>query len=273
MRSSSTEKHLFEIERSDGRIVRAVLRRYPDVDRLAGDPWYEPANEAAALRILEPTPVPAPRLLALDDTGIACGAPALLESLVPGTAAWVLDDLEAYLVSAAERLVSIHAVAAAAASHLPAYAPYFADDPGPVRPVPRWTSRGSMWERVFSLFGSSWPAARVRFIHRDYHPGNALWDGSGGGVVDWATAARGPAGIDLARMRQNLAAHRGTGVADRFSLRYAAAGGDPTARDPFWDLLDAADSVADLLEPGAPGDGDGNVERFEAYVASVLAEL
>ena len=91
------------------------------------------------------------------------------------------------------------------------------------------------------------------------------------GVVDWATAERGPAGVDLARMRQNLAGWHGTKVADRFTVRYVEAGGERTARSPFWDLLDAADSVAYMDEPGAPGDGD--VQRFEDYVEAVAAEL
>lgn len=109
-------------------------------------------------------------------------------------------------------------------------------------------------------------------IHRDYPPGDVLWDSERvGGVVDRATAARGPAGVDLARMRQNLAAWHGKAAADRFTERYVEAGGDPAARHPFWDLLDASDSVADTDEPGAPGEGD--VALFEDYVASVAAEL
>ena len=49
------------------------------------------------------------------------------------------------------------------------------------------------------------------------------------------------------------------------------AGGDPSVRTPFWDLLDAADSVAFMDQPAAPGEGD--VDRFEDYVAAVVAEL
>lgn len=122
-----------------------------------------------------------------------------------------------------------------------------------------------MWERVFSLFGSSWPAARVRFIHRDYHPGNALWDGSGGGVVDWATAARGPAGIDLARMRQNLAAHHGTGAADRFSLRYARGRRRPDRPAP------RATATAMATSSGSRPTSPRCSRSFDALTASQVA--
>ena len=165
--------------------------------------------------------------------------------------------------------MAIHDLAVPSA--MPAYRPYFtAAVTGP--PIPAWSTRRSMWERVFARIDPVRPASPARFIHRDYHPGNALWDGERvTGIVDWATAAAGPAGIDLARMRQNLAGWHGRAVADRFTAWYVRAGGDPAARDPFWDLLDAADSVAFVEEPGAPGEGD--VEGFEDYVASVLAEL
>jgi Ser/Thr protein kinase RdoA (MazF antagonist) len=44
------------------------------------------------------------------------------------------------------------------------------------------------------------------FLHRDYHPGNLLWnDGSLSGIVDWAFSCRGPRGVDVAHTRWNLA--------------------------------------------------------------------
>ncbi len=269
MPASSTEKHLIRVEREDGSRMDLVLRRFHDPERLGIDPWYVAANEARALELLGGTRVPAPHLVAADTQAEVCDVPALLESWVPGEQAWDPSDLDGYLRGAAEVLVAIHDLAVPSA--MPAYRPYFtAAVTGP--PIPAWSTRRSMWERVFARIDPVRPASPARFIHRDYHPGNALWDGERvTGIVDWATAAAGPAGIDLARMRQNLAGWHGRAVADRFTAWYVRAGGDPAARDPFWDLLDAADSVAFVEEPGAPGEGD--VEGFEDYVASVLAEL
>ena len=272
MAPSSTQKHAIDVRRADGAIERLVLRRYHDAERMASERWCDTVSEARALELLESTPVAAPKLFAKDLEAEICDVPALLESWVPGEQAWDPADLDLYLARSAEMLVAIHDVETPSPDDLPVYRPYFADDQIEHGLVPEWSGQRSIWEGVFERIHDRWPVTPVRFIHRDYHPGNALWDGERvGGVVDWATAAGGPAGIDLARMRQNLAAWHGKAAADRFTERYVEAGGDPAARHPFWDLLDAADSVADTDEPGAPGEGD--VALFEDYVASVAAEL
>lgn len=188
----------------------------------------------------------------------------LLESWVAGSPAWRPDDLDAYLARAAEVLVAIHAVRVPREVELPRYAPYREGEP---IVSPPHSTRPGLWERVAKVLEGPRPEHRETFIHRDYHPGNALWDGARVTVVDWATAAWGPPGIDLARMRLNLAAHHGRGVADRFVEAYVAAGGDATARDAYWDLLDAADLLPGLIE--AEIDGGGALERFEEWVEAV----
>jgi aminoglycoside phosphotransferase (APT) family kinase protein len=268
MPPSSTTMHLAEVALPDGSIRSLVLRRYHDATRLANDPWYLPAHEAVALRLMAGTSVPAPHLYAADLQAEVCGAPALLESWLPGRPTWQPVNIDRYLADAAEVLVAIHGVNVPAGSGLSAYAPYY--DWQKVASPDFFTRRG-LWERVAEVLAAPRPAHRETFIHRDYHPGNILWDGSHAtGVVDWATAAWGPAGIDLARMRQNLAIHLGRDVADRFTMAYRAAGGSPSARAPYWDLLDAADLLPDIAPLAAPGSRE--LERFEDYVEGVLAE-
>jgi aminoglycoside phosphotransferase (APT) family kinase protein len=264
---SATAKHLVEVDIAWGFVRRFVLRRYHDAERLAHDPWYVPAHEALALQLLTDAPVPAPRLYVADLEAAFCDVPALLESWVPGSQGWEPGDIDTYLARAAEVLVAIHAVRVPSHAGLPRYAPY-RDQERVVSPT--FSTRPGLWERVADFLDGPRPAHRETFIHRDYHPGNVLWDGMRvTGVVDWATAAWGPPGIDLARMRLNLASHLGKDVADRFVVAYVAAGGDPSARHPFWDLLDAADSLPDL-SPTWPYDGD--FAKFEDYVERVLAE-
>ena len=234
------------------------------IDRVT---WYAPAKEAATLRMLAPTPVPAPRLLADDLAATVCDVPALLQTWLPGQPCWRLDDLGLYLARTAETLVAIHALPLPRGHELPVYAPYAPHGPPSAKAGAR---RRAMWERVAAVLERPRPVSRDRFIHRDYHPGNIQWDGAGvSGVIDWLTAARGPAGIDLARMRQNLVIHVQKDTAERFAAAYVSAGGDASARHPFWDLLDAVDLVQDLdpdaLDPAA-------ASRFEDYVESVLAE-
>jgi aminoglycoside phosphotransferase (APT) family kinase protein len=274
--ASSTAMHLVDVALADGSAQRLVLRRYHDAGRLAHDPWYQPANEARALCLVADSAVPAPRLFAAK---LEADVPALLESWVPGGPAWEPDDLEAYLARAAEVLVALHALSVPKAAGLPAYAPY-RDDPYGYAPgherdrivSPPYSTRPGLWERVGDALNLPRPAHRTTFLHRDYHPGNVLWDGARvTGVVDWATAALGPPGIDLARMRLNLAARHGKCAADHFSEAYVLAGGDASARDPYWDLLDAADLLPDLIPPAQRAGRD--LARFEDWVESVLAEL
>jgi len=263
---SGTAKHVIEVAVGDGSTLRLVLRRYHDAHRLAHDPWYVPAHEALALQLLTDAAVPAPRLFAADLDAAVCDVPALLESWVPGRQAWQPDDLDAYLARAAEVLVAIHGVSVPSDAKLSRYAPYSERE----RIVsPPFSTRPGLWERVAEVLDSPWPAHDETFIHRDYHPANVLWDGAQvSGVVDWATAAWGPPGIDLARMRLNLAACFGRDIADRFVVAYVTAGGDPSTRNPFWDLLDAADLLADL----SPTWTRGELARFEDYAESVLTE-
>ncbi len=267
--ASSTAKHRVEVALADGATRRLLLRRYHDATRLAADPWYVPAHDARVLELLAGTGVPAPRLRAADLAGAFCEVPALLESWLPGATAWRPDDLERYLARAAETLVAIHEVRVPSGVALPRYAPYNAG----MRPVsPPYSTRPGLWERVADVLEAPWPAHRTTFIHRDYHPGNVLWDGARvAGVVDWSTAAWGPPGIDLARMRVNLASALGRAAAERFTALYAAAGGDASARGAYWDLLDAADLLPDLTPPARPD--LAAVARLEDHVAAVLAEV
>lgn len=263
---SATAKHLVEVAPGDGSTQRLVLRRYHDAERLANDRWYSPAHEALALTLLADSGVPAPRLFAADLEAAVCDRPALLESWVPGGQAWQAGDLDRYLARAAVVLVAIHAIRVPPDAHLPRYARY-----SERRPVsPPFSTRPGLWEQVGEFLDEPPPLHRDTLIHRDYHPGNVLWDGAQvTGVVDWATAAWGPPGIDLARMRLNLASHHGKDSADRFLVAYAAAGGDASAHAPYWDLLDAADVLPDLSPTRF---GDGTLARFEEYVQIVLAE-
>ena len=263
--------HAITVQRPDDSTFRVVLRRYADAERLARDPWYVPAHEALALELIarNALPVPAPRLVAADLDASHGDVPAILETWLPGSEAWQAGNLDAYLLGAVTWLWAIHTVRVSVLSELPRYAPY--ERLERIEP-PRFSRKQWMWMRVLEILRAPWPSYSPTLIHRDYHPGNVLWDGARvTGVVDWATAAIGPPGIDLARMRLNLASRHGHEIADRFTVAYVGIGGSPTARHPFWDLLDAVDCLPDTDASCGPGGGD--FALFEDYVERVLAEL
>jgi aminoglycoside phosphotransferase (APT) family kinase protein len=270
MPTGSVEMHGLIVEAGDGAKHRLVLRRYSDEKHLRIDPFYDPANEARALRLLEGTNIPAPRLYAADLEPTMCDVPAVLESWVPGREADP-KDVDAYLMSAAEILVRIHGLISRRPEGLPDYIPYAVGDGVELRPPP-WTTRPGLWERVLEVLDEEPPDTRTCFIHRDYHQANTLAEEDRVvSVIDWTTAAWGPPGIDLARMRLNLVEEVDPASEGRFLEAYRAVGGDPDDRHPYWDLRDAADC---LIDNSTRNDLEGHDHaRFEAWVAGVLAEL
>jgi aminoglycoside phosphotransferase (APT) family kinase protein len=63
---------------------RLVLQRWIRPDWNTDDPGFDPAKEAAVLAVLEPTVIPAPRLVAVDPDGSRAGVATLLTERLPG---------------------------------------------------------------------------------------------------------------------------------------------------------------------------------------------
>src|SRR5207244_1514750 len=79
------------------------------------------------------------------------------------------------------------------------------------------------------------------FIHRDYHPGNVLFQRNEvSGVVDWPNASVGAIEVDLGHCRHNLAALHGVAAADAFLDAYYAITGART-HDPYYDIVTLLD--------------------------------
>jgi hypothetical protein len=60
--------------------------------------------------------------------------------------------------------------------------------------------------------------------------------------------------------------HDGRAIADRFVAAYVAAGGDPSARNPYWDLREVAELVVDNCLVS-------DMAEVQDYVEDLLAEL
>ena len=95
-----------------------------------------------------------------------------------------------------------------------------------------------------------------------------LWTGPDiTGVVDWVETSWGPAWLDVAHCRTNLAITHGTEVADRFAATYTRlTGREP---QPYFDVMD----IVGLLPPPGrvPFVSDPDEQRrLEEHLLTVL---
>jgi len=142
--------------------------------------------------------------------------------------------------------------------------------------APDWWQDPDLWTAAQSLTRAE-PGYEISFIHRDYHPVNLLWEGRHiTGVVDWINACMGPAGIDVAHCRLNLALMYGIETADEFLNAYRKF--TPGYRhDPYWDLDDALGAMPNIV-PYAPWETFGLTglttqmvqERIQTFMRSAV---
>ncbi|MFB8395126.1 phosphotransferase family protein [Streptomyces yangpuensis] len=244
-------------------------------------------REAAVLRLLDDTDVPAASLAAVDATAEHCDHPSLLMSLLPGTVR--LGDGDAGDRDASDRaellagqLVNIHRLPVTAPQRPRPYQPW--TSPERVTP-PATTARPELWRRAIDVIRRDPPAHRGCFLHRDFHPGNVLFTGTGGdlrisGVVDWVETSWGPADLDVAHCSTALALLHGVPAGLRFADRYTAAGGTLSdGRDHlYWRLLDALAFAPDAEKVAVPWRELGRVDlttevlthRLEDYVEALV---
>jgi pimeloyl-ACP methyl ester carboxylesterase len=242
-------------------------------------------REASVLTLLaRQEGIPAARLVAVDATAEHSDHPCLLMSSLPGRVR--VDegdgaDLERRLDLLAAQLVRIHEVV---------------PDERP-RPYQAWTSPeqvrtppGALWERAVDVIRREPPSYEGCFLHRDFHPGNVLFDGDGDGegdrlrvtgVVDWVETSWGPADLDVAHCSTALALLHGPEYGLGFRERYEAHGGRRLADGPdhlYWRLLDTLAHSPDAAKLAGPWRELGRTDltpevlgaRLEAYVAALL---
>ena len=274
--ATSSVLHCIEVSHR-GRSVKTVLRQFFDAEWLKAEPDLA-LHEAEALYKASNASVATPELIAYDERGDVCGVPTTLMTRLPGTVQLKPADFDGWLHQMAEALLPIHAIEP---GDFPwSYFPYC--DLSLLEP-PGWSPFPELWEKAIDIVaGGARPEVSERFIHRDYHPNNVLWrDNALSGIVDWVNACRGPAGIDVAWCRQNLAQLYGVETADRFLKAFSNLAADSFEYHPFWDLM----AVVELL-PGPPGvyagwpafgiielDEDLIRVRVDDYLSSLIERL
>jgi aminoglycoside phosphotransferase (APT) family kinase protein len=273
--ATSSLLHVVEIESPTGR-CSLVLRRFVNKKWVKEEPDVA-VHEGLSLQHATRAGLQAPELIALDKDGTHCGVPATVVARIPGSVVLEPTDRTSWLRGLAASAARIHRVDAAGFRWK-----YRRYNDGQALAVPRWSKQQDAWKKAIEIVEGASHSYSECFVHRDYHPSNVLWqNGRVSGIVDWVNGCRGPAGIDVAWCRHNLASLHGVSVADEFLTAYIAEAGSEFQYDPYWDLM----SVVELL-PGPPSMYEGwrasgipNIsdtvmrERVDDYVKSVVARL
>lgn len=133
------------------------------------------------------------------------------------------------------------------------------------------------------------PPYEGRFLHRDFQPGNVLFDAEPPrpadaritGVVDWAATSWGPADLDVAHCSVTLALLHGPAWGLRFAEAYEEAGGMLAAAAGerlYWQVRDGLASSEEVRLVARQWREAGRTElttraveaRLDAYVTALM---
>lgn len=243
-------------------------------------------REAGALTLLTGTDVPVPGLVAVDPTAAHCEYPSLVMTHLAGRT--VLDDegLETRVPLLARQLAAIHALR-------PAERPrkYVTLTTADTVVVPKGADAAA-WAAAIDVIRKPAPPYEGRFLHRDFQPGNVLFDMSPPspagaritGVVDWAATCWGPADLDVAHCSTNLALLHGPAWGLRFAEAYQEAGGVLAAAASerlYWQVRDGLACSEEVQLVSQPWREAGRTElttraveeRLDAYVTALMDAL
>ncbi|GHH86883.1 hypothetical protein GCM10018793_60540 [Streptomyces sulfonofaciens] len=279
---TTAEMRRLTIGTRDGGIRDLVLRTFVDVEH--AEDWL--TREADALALLTGTGVPAPGPVAVDPAAAHCEYPSLLMTHLAGRT--VLDDgaLEMRVPLLARQLVAIHAVRCAKRPRR-----FVALTTADTVVTPKGAD-AAVWTAAIDVIRGPAPSYEGRFLHRDFQPGNVLFDvppsrPAGAritGVVDWAAASWGPADLDVAHCSVNLALLHGPVWGLRFAEAYEEAGGVLAAAASerlYWQVRDALAASEEVQSVSQPWREAGRTEltarvvreRLDAYVTALMDAL
>lgn len=281
----TAEMRRLTIGTRDGGTRDLVLRSFVDPFYVKNaEDWLN--REAGALTLLTGTGVPAPDLVAVDPTAAHCEYPSLLMTHLTGRP--ILDDegLETRVPLLARQLVAIHALR-------PTERPgeYVALTTADTVVTPKGADAAA-WGAAIEVIRRSAPSYEGRFLHRDFQPGNVLFDVPPArpadvritGIVDWAATSWGPADLDVAHCSTNLALLHGAAWGLRFAEAYEEAGGVLAASASerlYWQVRDALASSEEVRQVARAWRKAGRTElttraveeRLDAYVTVLMDTL
>lgn len=149
------------------------------------------SREAMILRLLGETDVPAATLVDVDATAEYCDHPSLLMSLLPGSVRLADQGADRRTDLLAYGFLRIHQVPVTEETRPRTYQAWAT--PERVNP-PGSSTRPELWRRAVDVIRREPPHYQPCFLHRDFHPGNVLFEGDNddlriSGVVDWVEAS------------------------------------------------------------------------------------
>lgn len=244
------------------------------------------ATGAAALQVAEEHALSAPRSLACDLDGHAAGAPATLETVVPGTSASPAMVSPERLRTAGAAIAKVHKISLEPQADLPLrirslQGPAQLDEHALVR---RWAAlydatavsgKSGVVEELCALTG--WSVQRVRqvlessystpllqraddtlraipvpqgetvLVHADLWAGNMVWNGDTNvTLIDWKDAGVGHAGVDLGHLRMMMALQYGGDAATHVRDGWQQEMGREATDLPYWDVVAAVHTPTEL---------------------------
>jgi aminoglycoside phosphotransferase (APT) family kinase protein len=239
------------------------------------------ATGAAALRFAEQRGISAPRLVAADLDGSVAGAPATLETYLPGSSELPTAVSPAQLRSAGAAIATVHAIPL---SPRPPDLPYrrwtmASGDPAGDR---RWAalyeicaddekqavlrawceSTGGSIEQAMKAVNvprstpllhladerireHGTPSEPTVFVHGDVWWGNTRWDGDHCfALIDWKDSGAGSPGVDLGNLRMQMAITYGPNTCDHVLDGWERQTGRQASNVAYWDAVAALNTPA-----------------------------
>jgi len=281
----TAEMRRLTIGTRDGGTRHLVLRSFVDPFYVGhAEEWLK--REAGALTLLAGTGVPAPGLVAVDPTAAHCEYPSLLMTHLAGRTVFDGEGLATRVPLLARQLVAIHALR-------PVERPrkYVAWTTADTVVVPKGAD-AAVWAAAIDVIRKPAPPYEGRLLHRDFQPGNVLFDvplpGAADarltGVVDWAATSWGPADLDVAHCSTNLALLHGPTWGLRFAEAYEEAGGvlaTAASERLYWRVRDGLACSEEVQQVAQPWRKAGRTElttrvveeRLDAYVTALMDTL
>ena len=252
----------------------------------AGDPTDHVARQRIAAEVAALTAadsrVPAPRLIATDVTGDEASQLAIVSTFLEGSSAVprTVDDEHLRTLGRAVALLAGIDPGEQARLLPPCDRPLQGVDFRALRAA--GDSTPLLDEAEQAIAAAAVPAHRQALVHGDCWQGNMMWRGETFvGFVDWESAGRGPAGIDLGYLRMDVAVHFGPERIDAVLAGWLDADGPRLADLAYWDVLAGLCTPADLRAwvPVLAGAGRADLDadivsaRRDRFLVDALARL